>query len=153
MDALVSLLLVILFLMVPILPALLAKAARKAQARAEQAFVEHRRAAAEALRRTSPPPSRSLPDQRRGPIEYQSLEEIPARPVSLERLPPRDSALETMLPEVPITLEGMAEPPAPLTEPAPRPARRTPQVLLEKPADVRRAILLATLLGPPRGAD
>jgi hypothetical protein len=150
-DTLVSLLMVIVFLMIPILPALLARAARKAQTHAEKAFVEHRRAAAAAFRPTSP--SRPLSDQRRGPVEYHSLEEIPARPVSLERLPPRTSALEDMLPEVPTTLEAMAEPTAPLTQPAPRPARRTPLVLLEKPADVRRAILLATLLGPPRGAD
>ena len=152
MDTLVSLIVLIVFLLVPILPALLAQAARKTQARAEQAFVEHRRAAAAAFRPGLPSPSRPLPDRHEHPVEYRSLEEIPARPISLEQLPPRTSALERMLPELPITLEEKPEPPSALATPSPRPARRTP-VFLEKPSDVRRAILLATLLGPPRGAD
>ncbi|MRG94389.1 hypothetical protein [Polyangium spumosum] len=151
MDALVSLLILMFFLLVPLLPALFARAAQKAQKRAEQAFVEHRRAVAEASRQRLPSPSRPLPA--RAHPEYRSLEEIPARPVSLEKLPPRASALEEMLPEVPSTLEGTPEPPSPVAPEPRRLARRAPLVRLEKPSDVRRAILLATLLGRPRGAD
>ncbi|MDC0739725.1 hypothetical protein [Polyangium mundeleinium] len=128
MEGLVSLLVVLLFLMMPVLPALLARAARKAQERAARELTAHRRAL---LGRA--PPSRPLPD-RRSPVEYQLLEEIPARPVSLEE----------ELPAIPSTLDAT---------PAPPRRRRTSPVLLEKPSDVRRAILLGALLGPPRGAD
>ncbi|HVK64049.1 MAG TPA: hypothetical protein VM694_06230 [Polyangium sp.] len=128
MEGLVSLLVVLLFLMMPVLPALLARAARKAQERAAREVAAHRRAL---LGRT--PPSPPLPD-RRSPVKYQLLEEIPARPVSLEEA----------LPAFPSALDA---------DPAPPRRRRTSQVLLEKPGDVRRAILLGALLGPPRGAD
>ncbi|TKD06643.1 hypothetical protein [Polyangium fumosum] len=129
MEGLVSLLVVLVFLMMPVLPALLARASHKAQERAARELAAHRRAL---LGRAPPSPPR--PD-RRSPVEYQSLEEIPARPVSLE----------DALPAIPSTLEA-----APA---APRRQRRTSPVLLEKPGDVRRAILLGALLGPPRGAD
>ncbi|MDI3283754.1 hypothetical protein [Polyangium sp. 15x6] len=134
MEGFVSLLVVIFFLMMPVVPTLLDRAARKAQQRAALKLAERRRAlVGMAPMGTVPPPPRPLPD-RRFPVEYRSLEEIPARPISLEEaLPVLPSPLETS--------------PA-----APRP-RRASRVLFEKPEDVRRAILLGTLLGPPRGAD
>ena len=128
MEGLVSLLVVLFFLMMPVLPALFARAARKAQERAAREVAAHRRVL---LGRA--PPSPPLLD-RRSPVEYQLLEKIPARPVSLEEA----------LPAFPSTLDA---------DPAPPRRRRTSQVLLEKPGDVRRAILLGALLGPPRGAD
>ncbi|MDC3952410.1 hypothetical protein [Polyangium jinanense] len=134
MDGLVSLLVVILFLMMPIVPALLDRVARKAQQRAVQKLAARRQVLLGMAKDSAlSAPSRPLPD-RRSPVEYRSLEEIPARPVSLE---------ETRF-ALPSPLES--------SRAAPRP-RRTSRVLLEKPEDVRRAILLGTLLGPPRGAD
>ncbi|MDI1478207.1 hypothetical protein [Polyangium sp. y55x31] len=134
MEGLVSLLVVIVLLMVPILPALLLQATRKAQQRAALRLAEQRRARVGMAPIVGlPSPSHPLPE-RRSMVEYRSLEEIPARPVSLE--------------------ETLGGPSTPLDAPvAPPPRRRTSRVLLEKPEDVRRAILLGTLLGPPRGAD
>ncbi|MDI1445175.1 hypothetical protein [Polyangium sp. 6x1] len=132
MEGLVSLLVVLLFLMMPVVPALLERATRKARERAAREARERRKALVGMKpTMTFPAPPRPLPDPR-SPVEYQSLEEIPARPLSLEEARPA-------LPHAP--------------EAAPARPRRTSRVLLEKPGDVRRAILLGALLGRPRGAD
>ncbi len=90
---------------------------------------------------------RPLPAPPAPPPRYRSLEELAPRPalreeLSLEGLPERSVSLEVITPEG--TREGelvVAAPPA---------ARRG---LLRGPGEVRRGILLATLLGTPRGLE
>lgn len=83
--------------------------------------------------------------ERRPPAETEEIDQVRAMP---RRLPPR----------VVITAPEARRPPTPAptdttTPPVARPARRLPRLRLGGPSDLRRAIVLMTVLGPCRGRE
>jgi hypothetical protein len=142
MEALTGLLLLLFALLLPLLPGISQRVARWRRELAVQAAQQ--RAHSPQRERTS---FRPLPVPPALPPRYRSLEELAPRPASreefsLERLPERPMSLETITPEG--TREGelvMVAPPA------------AQHGLLRGPGEVRRGILLAALLGTPRGLE
>jgi len=142
MEPLIGLLLLLFALLLPLLPGMFQRVARARQELAVQAAQQ--RAHSLQRERTSlrPLPAPPAPSPR-----YRSLEELPPRPMSreelsLERLPERPTSLEVITPEG--TREGervVVAPPA------------APRGLLRGPGEVRHGILLAALLGTPRGLE
>jgi len=139
MEALTGLLLTLVVL----LPLLQGIAQRVAQRRRELAVQAAKQKAHSPQRERTI--FRPLPAPPAPPPRYRSLEELPPRPasreeLSLERLPERPASLEA------ITPEGTRE--VELVVVAPPAARRG---LLRGPGEVRHGILVAALLGTPRG--
>jgi hypothetical protein len=135
-------LLVTLAVLLPLLQAIAQRVARRRRELAVQAAPQkaHSPQRERTIFRPRPAPP-ALPPR------YRSLEELALHPASreersLESIPMRPTSLEAITPEG--TREGE------LVEVAPPVARRG---LLRGPGEVRQGILLAALLGTPRGLE
>jgi hypothetical protein len=134
MDAVVTLLILLFFLLVPVLPAIVTLLMRKVAGHNEQA-----------------PPVPSMPERPLWPPPRRTItvfpehprEELPEAPNSLEIIPRRPASLEEISPE---------ERPSPL-RPHAETGRRLKSALVRRPIDVRRAIVLGILLGAPRAEN
>jgi hypothetical protein len=158
MDTIIALLVAVGFLVLPLFEALLVRLRHRAIERAEREAQQRRAIPAV---RAAPPrmPSPRVENAPRAPppesmSHHETLEVIPPRPSSLEVIADRPSSPEA-IEDRPISLEDLS--PRPAAEPhraafSPVRARRR-GALLQHPRDVRRGILMATLLGSPPGLD
>jgi hypothetical protein len=143
MEALVMLLLLLFFVVTPLLPAIITLLARRAGGHGEQE--QQMPSAPERL-------SWSPPRQAIAMRAEHWREDVAASPISLETIPKRPISLDEVRPRSVISLEEKRSPsPARTILAETRPRRR--RLLVRGPIDVRRGIVLAALLGPPRADD
>ena len=137
METVTGLLLAFALLLLPLLQGIAAYVVKKRREDAlrarQQGMKTHSPPREPTLLRPLPAPTARVPQYRSPSREERSLEMLPGRPISLETITP-----EPTRDEEPVVVT---------------PPQRARRALLRGPGEVRRGILLATLLGTPRGLE